>query len=249
MEFQSDGNLVVYEGRGAGSLGNGNFGNQRSAASNSGRWKPGDLQPARGLPLWQSYTNYPAEYNIAGGELALVAPQILHSQNRKLEMLPDCDLVLYSFENGQMGGVVWHSDTSGLGLDCSADFQADGNFVVYDASGSALWESGTSGTTGGVLSLQADGNLVVYNGAGEPLWAAGSNFPEEFIWSADQFSLATGEWVQSRNRKLIMQEDCNLVLLNVENAIVGGPLWSSGTAGIGSDCELRLQADGNPRRL
>jgi len=42
-----------------------------------------------------------------------------------------------------------------------------------------------------------------------------------------------------------MQEDCNLVLLNVENAIVGGPLWSSATGGMGSDCELRFQADGN----
>ncbi len=244
MEFQSDGNLVIYEGGGQALWAAGTSGTSGAQLRIQG---DGNLviYNGSGLPLWQSYTNYPAEYNIAGGELALVAPQILHSQNRKLEMLPDCDLVLYSFENGQMGGVVWHSDTSGLGLDCSADFQADGNFVVYDASGSALWESGTSGTTGGVLSLQADGNLVVYNGAGEPLWAAGSNFPEEFIWSADQFSLATGEWVQSRNRKLIMQEDCNLVLLNVENAIVGGPLWSSGTAGLGSDCEMRLQADGN----
>ncbi|MDG2332908.1 MAG: hypothetical protein P8Q97_01665 [Myxococcota bacterium] len=244
VEFQADGNFVLYEGGGQVLWTSGTSGTSGAQLRIQG---DGNLVVYNGSnqALWQSYTNYPLEYHFAGEALALFAPQILHSQNRKMEMLEDCNLVLYSFENGETGGVVWHSDTAGQGPGCSANFQADGNFVVYSGSGSALWASGTSGTTGGILSLQEDGNLVVYNGAGQPLWSAGSNISGELIWNAGQFDLGAGQWAQSLNRKLIMQDDCNLVLLNVENAIVGGPLWNSGTAGLGSDCELRFQADGN----
>ncbi|MDE0884179.1 MAG: hypothetical protein OSB70_01460 [Myxococcota bacterium] len=244
VEFQADGNLVLYEGEGQVL-----WASESSGTSGAQLHIQGDgnlvVYNGSSQALWQSYTNYPLEYHFAGEALALFSSQILHSQNRKIEMLTDCNLVLYSFENGETGGVVWHSDTAGLGSDCSAKFQADGNFVVYSGSETALWASGTSGTTGGILSLQEDGNLVVYNGVGQPLWSAGSNVPSELIWNAGQFNLGAGQWVQSLNRRLIMQEDCNLVLLNVENAIVGGPLWNSGTAGLGSDCELHFQADGN----
>lgn len=40
--------------------------------------------------------------------------------------------------------------------------------------------------------------------------------------------------------KLVMQQDCNLVLY-----LGWGVLWSSGTSGRGSDCQAKMQSDGN----
>ena len=244
MDFQADGNLVVYDAAGAALWASGSSG---TSGAELHLQADGNvvLYNGAGLPLWQSSTNHPVEYNLLAGELSLSPPQILHSWNRKLEMQADCDLVLFSFENALTGGILWRSDTAGFGSHCRADFQADGNFVVYDEFNTPGWASGTSGTSGGVLRLQEDGNLVVYNGAGEPLWSANSNIPAEFSWDAGQFSLLAGQYVQSQNRKLILQSDCNLVLLNVSNAIVGGPLWHSDTAGNGGNCQLDFQADGN----
>lgn len=45
-----------------------------------------------------------------------------------------------------------------------AIMQGDGNFVVYNGSGAALWSSNTGGVFGAVMKMQGDGNMVVYQG-------------------------------------------------------------------------------------
>lgn len=40
--------------------------------------------------------------------------------------------------------------------------QSDGNLVLYNKNGKALWASGTAGNAGDRLEVQTDGNLVVY---------------------------------------------------------------------------------------
>jgi hypothetical protein len=244
MDFQADGNLVVYDGSGQALWASGSSGTlgaefHLQADGNA------VVYNGAGAALWQTYTNYAAEYSLGAGQFLLLPGQIVHSQNRKLEMQSDCNLVLSSFENGAAGGALWRSDTSGAGENCYADFQADGNFVVYDGSGQALWASGTSGTSGGELRLQDDGNLVVYNGAGQPLWTANASIPEQLVFSAGSFLLAAGQFVQDQNRKLEMQSDCDLVLSSVSNAVVGSALWRSQTSGAGSNCFVDFQADGN----
>lgn len=52
--------------------------------------------------------------------------------------------------------------------------QTDGNFVVYDAWGSPLWNSETAGHDGAWLAVQDDGNVVVYDAWGAPLWDTGT---------------------------------------------------------------------------
>jgi len=239
--FQGDGNLVIYEGGGQAIWHSSTSGSELRIQEDGNVV----IYHIGGAPLWQTFTNYSRQYTLMAGQFSLSTGQILHSANRKLEMRADCDLVLYSFENGITGGIVWRSHTSGAGDDCYADFQADGNFVVYDGDSQFHWASGTSGTMGAELQLQADGNLVVYNGSGEALWGANSNIPGSFIFYAGAFSLSSGQYVQSQNRKLVMQSDCNLVLYNVANALVGGSLWHSDTAGEGTDCYVDFQADGN----
>jgi hypothetical protein len=50
--------------------------------------------------------------------------------------------------------------------------QTDGNLVVYDLRGNALWASNTNGHPGAYLIVQNDGNLVIYDSANHPLWAS-----------------------------------------------------------------------------
>jgi len=84
--------------------------------------------------------------------------------------------------------------------------QGDGNAVVYNGSGTALWHSYTYGYNGTAFAMQGDGNAVMYY-SGRAIKAsntAGRN----------------GAW-------MIMQTDGNLVLY----AASGQALWNSNTWG------------------
>ena len=65
--------------------------------------------------------------------------------------------------------VAWSSGTGGAGA-LQAIMQSDGNFVIYDATGTPRWMTGTGGNAGARLVLQSDGNLVVFGADGTPLW-------------------------------------------------------------------------------
>ncbi|EAW35999.1 S8 family serine peptidase [Lyngbya sp. PCC 8106] len=49
-------------------------------------------------------------------------------------------------------------------------FQTDGNLVLYDRKGKAIWATGTHGTNADRFSVQTDGNVVLYD-RGKPVWA------------------------------------------------------------------------------
>jgi hypothetical protein len=53
--------------------------------------------------------------------------------------------------------------------------QDDGNVVLYENGGGAVWHSQTHGTAGRVVVMQTDGNFVLYDGAGAPLWHTGTH--------------------------------------------------------------------------
>lgn len=71
--------------------------------------------------------------------------------------------------------------------------QGDGNLVLYNCCGTALWHTGTWGHPGSFAVMQNDGNLVVYTAARTALW----NRP-------------VGGWVA--DSRLILQDDSNLVV-------------------------------------
>jgi hypothetical protein len=83
--------------------------------------------------------------------------------------------------------------------------QSDGNLVLYQAGGIALWSTVTSGSKGRVTVMQEDGNLVSYTPDGQPVWfSKTAGYP--------------GAW-------LAIQDDGNLVIY------AGKAIWSSGTSG------------------
>ncbi|MEU3283278.1 hypothetical protein [Streptomyces antibioticus] len=85
-----------------------------------------------------------------------------------LYMQSDGNLVLY-----KSGRPAWATNTVGSG-DCVI-FQRDGNLVLYDRDGKAIWASNTDGMVGIWLAVQNDGNVVAYSGAGHPTWATNTN--------------------------------------------------------------------------
>lgn len=54
-------------------------------------------------------------------------------------------------------------------------YQTDGNVILFDGTGAALWSTRTAGTTPGRLLMQDDGNLVLYDGSVRPVWASNTS--------------------------------------------------------------------------
>ena len=84
-------------------------------------------------------------------------------------------------------------------------FQNDGNFVVYNPSRRAVWNSGTGGSDAVKLVMQDDGNLVIYNSNNRPIWYSGTDIRGSF---------------------LAIQQDGNVVIYKGRQAI-----WNTDTGG------------------
>ena len=137
-------------------------------------------------------------FYVAGG-LSLSTGQSVSGLTRQLKMEANCNLVLYSMSGGVVGGELWSSGTAGAGSQCEMHFQGDGNLVIYDGLGQAVWHSSTSGAE---LRIQEDGNAVIYHIGGAALWQTFTNYPSEYTLMAGQFSLSAGQILHSANRKL-----------------------------------------------
>jgi hypothetical protein len=83
------------------------------------------------------------------------------------------------------------------------NFQSDGNLVIYEGNGKAMWSTGTSGR-GEIATFQGDGNFVIYDISNRPVWNSNT--------------AGTG-------RLLIFQNDRNLVIYDNANHAV----WNSKT--------------------
>jgi hypothetical protein len=111
--------------------------------------------------------------------------------------------------------------------------QADGNLVIYNASGTALWWTGTQGNSGAILTLADTGQPTVTSASGALLWSAGQlDGGQSLSAGASLFSLG-------RAYHLTMGTDGNLV----EYTSGGTAVWSTDTFSAGSTAVM--QADGN----
>lgn len=84
--------------------------------------------------------------------------------------------------------------------------QGDGNLVLYNPRGKAVWHTHTNRTKANRLVLQTDGNLVLYSSTGKALWHTHTN--------------------RTSANRLILQGDGNLVLYSS----TGKALWHSHTS-------------------
>jgi lysophospholipase L1-like esterase len=75
-----------------------------------------------------------------------------------LYLQDDSNLVLYFGQSP-----IWASNTGGKNA-AEFAFLADGNVVLYDSAGTALFQTNTAGLQSTSLLVQNDGNVVVYDG-------------------------------------------------------------------------------------
>ena len=85
--------------------------------------------------------------------------------------------------------------------------QGDGNVVLYDQGGRALWNTRTAGQATSSFVMQGDGNLVLYRADGRALWNARTQ----------------GHPISAT----VLRDDGNLVVYGANWRV----LWESGTGG------------------
>ena len=56
--------------------------------------------------------------------------------------------------------------------DMGLQFQTDGNLVIYNDEGIAMWDTKTYGNKATYLKVQNDGNLVLYGKDGIVFWSS-----------------------------------------------------------------------------
>ncbi len=117
--------------------------------------------------------------------------------------------------------------------------QSDGNLVVRDNAGRALWQSHTAGAGPDLsLTMQDDGNLVLRAPTGRALWVSGTFL----IALTSGQSMHAGESLRGSSYSTQMQSGGNLVL---SDRALNPPLveWASRTQGAGA--VATVQSDGN----
>jgi hypothetical protein len=82
--------------------------------------------------------------------------------------------------------------------------QSDGNLVLYQQGGKALWSTGTAGQHGYAAEMLADGDFTLYSNDGCTLWQSST---------------------KDDGARLAVQDDGNLVVYSSTNSA----LWASGT--------------------
>ena len=82
-----------------------------------------------------------------------------------LVLQPDGNLVIYG-----PGGWTWQTRTYGQPASMLC-MQGDGNVVLRNIYGQAIWTPNTQNRGGTRLDMQGDGNLVVYTTSMQPLWS------------------------------------------------------------------------------
>lgn len=123
--------------------------------------------------------------------------------------------------------------------------QTDGNLVIYDKTGAALWSTNTQGSAAHYAYFQEDGNLVLYDNA-TGVTVPASNFPtgtgQILCSNTNASKLFKGQSLYSKNGwyRLWMQTDGNLVIYNKANRVI----WNTNTAGTSAHYAY-FQADGN----
>ncbi|MCW2946579.1 MAG: ftsY [Actinoallomurus sp.] len=111
----------------------------------------------------------------APGSLVLHAPrdiypgQTVRTSRIALTMQSGGDLVLRDRSNK----IIWSTGTHSSGA--YAEFQTDGNLVLYSGDRHAVWAAGCVGHEHSTLVLQGDYNMVIIDHGGHPIWATGTN--------------------------------------------------------------------------
>ena len=171
----------------------------------------------------------PSGWELHGGQCLLST-----NGQFKLVMQTTGNLVLSLSRDGNP---LWTTGTAGHPGGWAVN--GNGNFIVYPASGGALWASNT-GTTGATVVLQTTGNLVVTS-SGSQLWQTGTRVSTTACTGGGTSQgnglgtgavIGSGGCLVSANGRfqLLMQATGDLVLHSSYQP-TDGIAWHTGTGG------------------
>ncbi|MFI5528767.1 hypothetical protein ACIA8O_09450 [Kitasatospora sp. NPDC051853] len=196
-----------------------------------------------GKAVWSTGTYDPA-HEALGVPLApgrsLGAGERLEADRTVLSMGADGNLVLTERQNAR---VLWTSGTEG-NPGASAAMRRDGGLAIRDAAGTLIWSSGTEGAVDARMVLGADGDLAIRDAVDTLLWSTGTRFggvDTRGTVIPSGRTVRSGETVESKAGRLVMQPDGNLVLYS---KATGNARWSSATWG-NPGAVVTMQSDGN----
>jgi hypothetical protein len=199
----------------------------------------GDHSPSA-TKVTTALTSAYGPFTLAMGQ-RLVSPEGL-----ALSLLSNGDLSLAA----PNGVVLWHAAAlNACASPCTAQFQADGNLVLY-AGATSYWATNTSGHTGqnSQLELSSAGPYIRITAGGATPWAGVGSFAPFTLSAGNSITLSDG-------LHLSFQTDGNLVLYTASNVA----LWSTSqmpqnnaagfwglTQGLScASCFAAFQGDGN----
>jgi hypothetical protein len=118
-----------------------------------------------------------------------------------------------------------------------ANFDGNGDLVVYGKRGNPLWHTATGGQ-GALLAVQDDGNAVLYRADHTGVWSSQAErmrlYPGQSLLAPQQRRSGDGRFT------LVQYPDGNLVVVNADNHAI----WSSQTSGH-PGASTKMQTDGN----
>lgn len=199
--YQTDGNLVLYNAKGKALWSSGTAGQTA--------WKT-YMQPdgnfvvykAFHQPVWASNTEKHTNCKLVledNGSLV-----IYDENNMKLWSVLDsksCGNAFYAEANSYL---TPHDYLLSLNGKYMLLYQEDGDLVLYDEEGKALWSSKTKGQPAWRTYMQPDGNFVVYKGFHKPIWASNTE--------------------NNPNSELVLGDDGGLAIFDIK----GNKIWSKG---------------------
>ncbi|GAA2511301.1 hypothetical protein [Winogradskya humida] len=177
--MQEDGNLVVYNARGEAVWASDTPGNPgaRLVVQNDGN---AVIYRPDGVAAWATWTGQqvpPTGADASGHSVMESGEQLagngtLYSADGRFRFVyqDDTNLVLYRRSDDL---ALWDTRPKPGGVGVCV-MQTDGNLVVYNAAGQAVWASDTDGEAGARLVMQDDGNAVIYRPDGVAVWATGT---------------------------------------------------------------------------
>jgi RHS repeat-associated protein len=151
-----------------------------------------------------------------------------------LYMGPDGNFFIYDIAHA---AGTWGPGTYGH-PGAYAILQTDGNFVVYDVNGTALWNSGTNGTYAERLDMNDDGRILIWKSAWNSGTSNGQFNGTTYTHPGCDIGLGTGTtgvlgsgqcFVSPNGHfELLMQADGNMVIYD-RSVTPNAPIWSTGT--------------------
>ena len=133
---------------------------------------------ALGMPFCSCSAGCSADMcnNGSGSDKVYLKPgESITSKNGKvgLFMQDDGNLVIYCLHTSPLLA-VWSTETHGKHIVNGAAFQRDGNLVLYDYNGAAVYNTGSYHMGGAQLVIQDDASLVIYTNYGHAVWNSGT---------------------------------------------------------------------------